>query len=87
MLFNIIIGIHIKSQLKVFSFVTHISSKTENFGMSEIWAIAIKSKKAIGGRKVRARAPNSPDLEPASDLVGSFDGELPPHSCHIFYLL
>jgi hypothetical protein len=28
-----------------------------------------------GGRKIRARAPNSPDLEPTSDLVSSFDGE------------
>jgi hypothetical protein len=36
MLFNIIIGIHIELQLKIFSFIIQLSSKTDKFGMSEI---------------------------------------------------
>jgi hypothetical protein len=38
MLFDIIIGIYIESQLNVLSFVPHISSKTEMFEVSDVWA-------------------------------------------------
>jgi uncharacterized protein (UPF0248 family) len=41
MLFDIIIGIYIEPQLNIFSFVIQISNKTDNFGVSEIWATVV----------------------------------------------
>jgi hypothetical protein len=45
------------------------------YGAGKWAAIAKEMAQLLGGRKVHARATNSPDLEPTSDLIGSLDGE------------
>jgi hypothetical protein len=47
MLFDIIIGIYIESQLNIFSFVAQISSKMEKFGKLKTKMTALKSKIAF----------------------------------------
>jgi hypothetical protein len=76
--------------------IAHLADFGCPFAMSECipWTSILCNPKHMlilycllySGRKGRARSPNSPDLEPTSDLVGSFDGEWPPNSCHIFCL-